>query len=116
MPDLTGKIAIVTGSARGIGRGIAIELARCGADVAINYLSSRQKAEAVAEEVRSHGRRALVVQADVTKRDAVQALVDAAVREFGRLDIMVANAAQSVRKPFLELEPADVAATWDGTL
>jgi glucose 1-dehydrogenase len=116
MPNLKGKVAIVTGASRGIGRGIALELASCGADVMVNYVSSADKAEAVANEIRAMGRRALVYRADVSKRDQVQAMIDATVREFGRVDIMVPNAAHNVRKPVLELEPEDVAATWDMTL
>lgn len=108
---LEGKVALVTGANRGIGRGCAIELAREGADVAINYRRHVEEAEAVAQEVRTFGRRALVLQGDVADRRADEALVAGTVRELGRLDVLVANAAASVRKPFLELREQDMAAT-----
>lgn len=108
--------AIVTGSSRGIGRGCALELARGGADVVVNYLSNRDAAEEVAGLIRQMGRRALVVPCNASNRDQVQAMIDLTVAEWGSLDIMIANSAQSVRKPMLELEPEDVAHTWNQTL
>lgn len=112
MTDMKGRVAIVTGSSRGIGRGCAIELAKCGADVAVNYRTHREEAEEVAEMVRSCGSRAIVVPCDVGKRNEVQSLVDTTVKELGSVDIMVANSAYSVRKAFLELTEEDVATTW----
>ena len=94
--DLSGTAAIVTGSSRNIGRAIALELAKAGAMVVINAKSSADAARAVAGEITSTGGRAIVHLADVTDADQVQRLVDAAVKEFGRLDILVNNV--SVRK------------------
>jgi glucose 1-dehydrogenase len=115
MNGLNGKVALVTGSARGIGKGCALELARRGADVVINDRDHLDLAEEVAAEVRGMGRRAVVIPSDVSNRAACAALVDRAVAEFGRLDIVVANAAFSIRKPFLELEEADAVDTFAGT-
>ena len=90
--DLSGKVALVTGASRGIGKAIAVGLAKQGADV---VLASRKAdaLEAVAEEVRATGRKALVVPTHMGKVEAVQALADAAVAEFGKVDILVNNAA-----------------------
>jgi glucose 1-dehydrogenase len=106
------RVALVTGANRGIGRGCALALARDGADVVINYRSHAGEAEEVAAEVRALGRQAVTVQGDVGKREHCAAIVHAAVEAFGRLDILVANAAWSVRKPFLELQPDE----WQGVL
>lgn len=89
---LDGRVAIVTGASRGIGRAIALDLARQGADVVINYASRPETAQEVAEAVRAAGRRALVRQADVSDSAAATGLVEAAVQAFGRLDILVNNA------------------------
>jgi glucose 1-dehydrogenase len=113
MVDMTGRVALVTGSSRGIGRGCAVEMARAGADVAVNYHSHPEDAETVANEVRDLGREALVVQADVSDRAAVDRMVDATVSRFGRLDIVVANAYYSKREPFLELSVQAVRRTWE---
>lgn len=94
MFDLTGKVALVTGSSQGLGAAIARCLAEAGADVVINYVSERseEKAEQVASDVRSRGRRAMIVRADVSREDEVRAMIDAVDREFGRLDILCNNA------------------------
>ncbi len=114
--NLQGKVALVTGGNRGIGKGCVLELARRGADVAVNYRSHKEEAAAVVAQVQEMGRRAFAMQGDVAYRQHDELLVRRTVEEFGRLDIVVANAAYSVRKPFLELEPEDVAATVDVTL
>jgi glucose 1-dehydrogenase len=111
--ELTGKVAFVTGANRGIGRGCAIELAREGADVAINYRRHGEEAEAVAAEVRALGRRAIVLQGDVSDRARDEAIVAEIVAQFGRLDILVANAAYSTRVPFLEMTPEMLQRTLD---
>ncbi len=87
-----GRVALVTGAARRIGRSIALKLAAEGADVVVNYRSSKTDAEQVIAEITSGGRRALVWQADVSRRDEVLGLIAAAERTFGRLDILVNNA------------------------
>ncbi|MDH7571753.1 MAG: SDR family oxidoreductase, partial [Armatimonadota bacterium] len=113
---LAGSVALVTGASRGIGRGCAEELARAGADVVVNYRRHAEEAEETAAAIRAMGRRALVCAADVADREAVFAMVQQAVEHFGRLDIAVANAAFSIRRPFLELEPEEVAAVWGVSL
>jgi NAD(P)-dependent dehydrogenase (short-subunit alcohol dehydrogenase family) len=90
--SLAGKCAIVTGSSRGIGRAIALELAREGCDVLVNYLRDRAAAEAVAGEIAGLGRRAVVVQADVGDLGQHPKLVDAALVAFGRIDLLINNA------------------------
>jgi len=112
MIHLDGKVAIVTGSSRGIGRGSAVELARAGAHVTVNYRTHPEDAEETAAQIRALGREALVVQADVSDRAQVDALVAQTCQRFGRLDILVANAAFSIRKPFLELTSEDLERTW----
>lgn len=92
MDRFTGKVALITGASRGIGRGIALHLAAEGADVVVNYYSHAEEAQQVAEEISRLGRQALVYQADVADRAAVQRMFDAAVERFGHLDIVVANA------------------------
>ncbi|MDT0630458.1 3-oxoacyl-ACP reductase [Rubrivirga sp. S365] len=93
MPALpSDTVALVTGASRGAGRAIARALAREGAAVAVNYLQSQDKAQAVVEEIESAGGRAFAHQADVTDADAVQALVDAVVERWGRLDVVVSSA------------------------
>jgi 3-oxoacyl-[acyl-carrier protein] reductase len=87
------KIALVTGAARGIGRAIALDLAAQGADVVVNYLSRQDAAEDVAEHIRSMGKRALVLKADIADQDQVEAMVEGIVAEWGGVDILVHNAA-----------------------
>ena len=109
MPRFEGKVALVTGASRGIGRSIALRLAAEGADVVVNYRSHPHAAEAVAAEIAALGRAALPWQADVADRDAVGAMVAGAVARFGRLEIAVANAGFSVRQSVLTAAWADVA-------
>lgn len=90
--NLTGKTALVTGASRGIGKAIALELARLGADVAVNFAGSEQKAKEVADEIQLMGRRSFIVQCDISDSDAVTAMVKETVEQFGRLDILVNNA------------------------
>jgi len=105
---LEGKVALVTGGGRGIGRGIVLEFAREGADVAINYRRGLEAAEATAAEVRTLGRRAVVLQADVSEREAVDGLVARAVEAFGGLDVVVANSGVASRfTAVADLDPAE---------
>jgi len=90
--DLTGKVALVTGGSRGLGRAIAIRLATQGADVAISYRGNEAAAAATTTAVEALGRRALAVQADVRDQEAAEALVKRVLEAFGRLDILVNNA------------------------
>lgn len=108
MGKLDGKTALVTGGGRGIGRGIVVEFAREGADVAINYRRDRDAAEATAAEVRALGRRAVVVQADVGDQEAVGAMVAEAVAFLGGLDIAVANSGVASRVATVaKVDPAE---------
>ncbi|WP_279357693.1 glucose 1-dehydrogenase [Methylobacterium indicum] len=91
MSKLKGKVAVVTGASKGIGAGIAKALAREGAAVVVNYASSRAGADAVVAAIVSAGGRAVAVRGDVTRASEAQALIDAAVTEFGRLDVLVNN-------------------------
>jgi NAD(P)-dependent dehydrogenase (short-subunit alcohol dehydrogenase family) len=91
---LNGKVALVTGGTRGIGAAIARRLAREGADVAVTYVTPGQKVNALVTEVEGHGRRALAIEADSADAEAIRAAVDRTVRELGRLDILVNNAAE----------------------
>jgi 3-oxoacyl-[acyl-carrier protein] reductase len=100
---LAGKCALVTGAGRGIGRAIALALAQEGADVVLNYQASRDGAEAAANEVRAAGRRAITVQADVGNRQQVEAMVQRTLQEFGRIDLLVNNAAMFSPKPLMEV-------------
>jgi 3-oxoacyl-[acyl-carrier protein] reductase len=107
MPDLTGKVALVTGASRGIGAAIARRLARDGADVALTYSASPEKAQGVGREIEALGRRALVLQADSADPAAAAAAVDHAAEGLGRLDILVANAGIAIQKPFAEFSLED---------
>jgi glucose 1-dehydrogenase len=102
MGRLTGKVALVSGASRGIGKGCALALAEDGADVVVNYRSHPDDAAAVVGEIEAMGRRAIAYQADVSDRAAVEAMVGHAVERFGHLDVVIANAYRSIREPFLE--------------
>lgn len=110
MFELTNKKALVTGSSRGIGRGIALTLAKQGADVAINYYSKAEQAKAVADEIAKLGRKAFIVQADVSKKNEVTAMFDEVKKRFGGLDILVNNA--GILAPSVEIEKVEEK-TWD---
>src|SRR5450432_2342530 len=94
--DLTGKVALVTGASSGIGGATAIALAECGASVAINYHRNEAGAEAAYKTIVDAGGRAVTVQADVTRRADVQALVQRTVEQLGPIDILVNNAGSLV--------------------
>lgn len=99
-----GKSALVTGSSKGIGRAVAIELARGGANVTVNFSSSRSDAEQVGEEIEKAGAKALLVGCDVSDREAVDDMVRQTVEAFGGLDLFVSNAAYSDRQLMLEAD------------
>ena len=109
---LNGKVAIVTGGARNIGRAIAIRLASYGVSVVVNAVSDREAADAVAHEIFEAGGRALAHIADITDEDAVNEMAATAVKAFGSVDIVVSNASIRAQKPFMEI-PVD---EWRRTL
>jgi glucose 1-dehydrogenase len=101
---LTGKSVLVTGASRGIGRGCALEMARAGANVAINYRSHPEEAESAATEARAFGVKAITLQGDVADRARVEAMVAETAAAFGRLDVFVSNAVYSDRELMLEAD------------
>jgi 3-oxoacyl-[acyl-carrier protein] reductase len=107
MGKLDGKVALITGSGRNIGRATALKFAGEGAHIIVNARSNEAEAEAVAREVREKGVKALAIIADVAKRDQVEAMIARAFAEFGRVDILVNNAAIRPHKPFTELTIED---------
>jgi NAD(P)-dependent dehydrogenase (short-subunit alcohol dehydrogenase family) len=107
-----GKVVLVTGAQQGIGRAMALAFGREGADVGINYLDDLRAAEQVADGVRAHGRRALLVQGDVSKVEEARAMVETVVREMGGIDILVNNAGMYPRVSMLDMRESD----WDYVL
>jgi 3-oxoacyl-[acyl-carrier protein] reductase len=112
MGDLHGKIALVTGASRGIGRAIAVGLAGCGADVAVNYKTKEKEAGETLRQVTSLGRRAIVIQADVSRSSEVRDMIAAIERGLGPVDILVNNAGIA---RFQSVE-ATTEADWDEVL
>lgn len=109
MFSLNGKVALVTGSSRGIGRGIALALAEAGADVIVNCVGNLEAAEEVAEKIRAFGKNALVIKADVGEETQVKAMFSEIMKTFGRLDILVNSAGTSQDKDIFEMTHDD----WD---
>src|SRR5688572_6753036 len=107
MGKLDGRVALITGSGRNIGRATALMLAREGADIVVNARSNQQEAESVAREVRDLGRKAIPVLGDVGDKQQVENLAAKALSEFGRVDILINNAAIRPHKPFLEVTDED---------
>src|SRR6266478_1897719 len=105
----TDKLILVTGAQQGIGRAMALEFAAAGADVAINWLDDEAAAAGVADQVRSRGRRATLVKADVAQIEQARAMVAAVERELGPIDVLINNAGVFPRVPFLEMTESD----WD---
>lgn len=101
MIDLRGRVALVTGSSRGIGAACALRLAEAGADVVVNYLTSKEAAMQTAEEILSLGRRSSVVRADISEEDDVASMMDFIGKSYGQLDILVSNAASGGFRPLL---------------
>jgi enoyl-[acyl-carrier protein] reductase III len=106
-----GKVALITGSSRGIGKVIALRFAREGADIVLNYFRNREPAEATAAEIEALGRRVVVVRADVGKPEDVERLVDTS-KELGGLDVLVHNAASGYNRPVMDQRVKG----WDWTL
>jgi glucose 1-dehydrogenase len=113
---LTGRKALVTGAARGIGRGCALEFARAGADVVVNDLAASPEADATVAEIRALGRQAHLVAGDVFERPSCESVVARALEALGRLDILVSNPAFSRRGNFLDYDPATFERVLKGTL
>jgi len=107
MGKLDGKVALVTGSGRNIGRTTVLKLAAEGAHVVVNSRTNQAEAEAVAREAQARGVKALSIVADVGKKDQVEAMAAKALSEFGRVDILINNAAIRPHKPFTELTAQD---------
>jgi NAD(P)-dependent dehydrogenase (short-subunit alcohol dehydrogenase family) len=107
MGKLEGKVALVTGSGRNIGRATVLKLAGEGADVVVNARSNQAEAEAVAAEARQLGVKAMAVLADVSNKEQVDSMVNMAMSEFGKVDILINNAAIRPHKPFTELTLED---------
>jgi glucose 1-dehydrogenase len=101
--SLKGQAALVTGASSGIGEAVAIALGAAGADVVVNYVSSPEAAEAVADKIRAGGSRAMAIKADVSKEDEVQAMFAKMFAEFGTIDILVNNAGLQKDAPFHEM-------------
>jgi 3-oxoacyl-[acyl-carrier protein] reductase len=107
MIDLSGKTAVITGGARGIGRAIALRFAELGADVAFSYRGNAAAAQATASEIEALSRKALSVQADVTAPESAKELIDAALGEFGKIDILVNNAGITRDDLIMRMKPED---------
>jgi len=107
MIDLSGKVALVTGSSRGIGRACALRLAEAGADVIINYVTSQSAGMEIAEQIRALGRRAALVRADVSEQEDVADMISFIRDEFGQLDIVVHNAATGGFRALLDSSNAN---------
>ena len=107
MGKLDGKVALVTGSGRNIGRATVLKLASEGAHVVVNARSNQAEADAVVKEAQARGVKALAAIADVGQRDQVERMVARAMSEFGRIDILISNAAIRPHKPFTELTVED---------
>jgi enoyl-[acyl-carrier protein] reductase III len=106
------KIALITGSGRGIGKAIALHFAELGADVVINFFRNREPAENVAEQVRQLGRKALVVKANIGEIEQIKYLFEKIEEEFNALDIFISNAASGYNRPAMEQKPKG----WDWTM
>ncbi len=110
--QLEGKVALVTGASRGIGKAVALMLAENGADIAVNFAGSTAAAEAVAAEIEKMGRRAILVQGDVSQTDVCAEMVDKVVKELGHIDILVNNAGITRDTLLMRMKEED----WDAVL
>ncbi len=105
MMELEGRVSLVSGSSRGIGRAIAIALAEAGSNLVVNYTANQQAADEVVSKIKKLGRRAIAIKADVTNREQVAAMVEKAQIEFGAIQILVNNAGITRDRSFLKLSP-----------
>lgn len=105
MIQLQNYVALVTGGSRGIGRATALRLAEAGADVVVNYVTSQSSARSVAEQIAALGRRVATIKADVTEPEDIQSMVDFVGQEFGKIDILVSNAASGGFRNVLDATP-----------
>ncbi|MBB5175061.1 enoyl-[acyl-carrier-protein] reductase FabL [Texcoconibacillus texcoconensis] len=112
MSIYTRPVALVTGGSRGIGKEIAVHLAKEGYDIALNFARSREQAETTAEEIRTYGAEVLTIKANVAKKEKVVEMFQMIDEHFGRLDVLINNAASGVLKPAMELEESH----WDWTM
>jgi len=110
--NLTGKVALVTGASRGIGRAIALDLARKGADVVVNYAGNTALAEEVVGMIQEMDRKSMAIQADVANREQVEAMIATTIKEFGALHILVNNAGITRDQLILRMKEED----WDRVL
>ncbi len=110
---LEGQVAVITGGARGIGAAIALELARNGADISFCDIGPREQASETVYRIEEIGRKALFFPANAGDRQAVEQMFEETVARLGRIDILVNNAAKSVRKPLVDLEVSDVEQVWN---
>ncbi len=110
--SLAGKTAVITGSGRGIGRGIALALAAQGCNIGVNFLRRRSEAEETAAAIQALGAKAAVIKANVGKEEEVRGLVDEAAAQLGGVDIFVGNAASGVLKPVMEIDDR----AWDWSM
>lgn len=106
------KVALVTGSSRGLGRAIAIEFAKKGYDIVVNYARSKSAAEETAKEIEALGQKAFIVRSNVGDVKKLKAMYEEIKNEFGRLDVFISNAASGVLRPIMELEETH----WDWTM
>ena len=112
MYELRGKVALVTGSSRGIGRAVAMELAKAGTDVAVNFLKNENEARVTLEQVVAAGRRGILLQADVSKAGDITGMVETLEKELGAVDILVNNAGMARHQSMEEIKESD----WDQVL
>jgi 3-oxoacyl-[acyl-carrier protein] reductase len=113
MGNLTGQVAVVTGASRGIGRAIALDLAREGAKVVVNYASSSGAADSLVQDIETKGGEAIALQANVSQADQVDILIKAAMDKWGRVDILVNNAGITKDTLLLRMKPEDWQAVID---
>lgn len=114
--ELDGSVAVITGSAKNLGRGMALTLARAGASIVVNGRSSTEAAQSVADEIVAAGGRAVVHMADVSQPAGAGSVIDAALEAFGRLDILINNVGTRIAKPITEVTFEEWRAVQSGTL